>query len=84
MNEDLMNLAIKAVNEKKISQREAARRYGLKVMTLNDRINKRHSSTRGRRTKLGSVVENLLVELFGFMSDIGFSLCRNEIFRFTR
>ena len=36
MNEDLMNLAIKAVNEEQILQREAARRYGLKEMTLND------------------------------------------------
>lgn len=74
-----MSKAVSAVNKGLLSQRKAAHQFGVKLMTLNDLINGRHGPSKGARTKLGTTVENLLVTLFIFMSDIGFSLCRSEM-----
>ena len=71
-NNEPMSSAIEAVRNG-LSQRRAAAQFGVKWMTLNDRLRGRHGPSLRKKTKLSATIENLLVELFIFMSDIGFS-----------
>lgn len=45
---------------------------------MDNRFKDKHSKTNGKQTKLGSQLQNLLVELLASISDIGFSLTRSE------
>ena len=76
-NNEPMSSAIEAVRNG-LSQRRAAAQFGVKLMTLNDRLMGRHGPSLGKKTKLSATIKNLLVELFIFMSDIGFSLTKSE------
>ena len=79
VNEEQMQLAIQAYRSENISFESAAKRYGVKITTLKDRVSGNGSSNKvGRPTRLSGFTEALIVELLGSCSDCGVSLNRNE------
>ena len=77
VNEEQMELAIQAYRSENISFENAAKRYGVKITTLKDRVNNGGNKV-GRPTRLSGFTEALIVELLGSCSDCGVSLNRNE------
>ena len=73
VNETQMALAINAVNNDGMDVRSAARAYGVKKSTLNDRIHGT-SNKSGPRTKLSDFTQRLSVTTFHTCRDIGISL----------
>jgi len=78
VNETQMALAIIAINNDGMDLRSAARTYGVKKSTLNDRIHGSGNKA-GPRTKLSDFNERLLLTTFQTFSDIGMSLNMNQI-----
>ena len=78
VNETQMALAINAINNDGMDLRSAARAYGVKKSTLNDRIHGTGNKS-GPRTKLSDFTERLLLTTFQTCSDIGMSLNMNQI-----
>ena len=78
--ESQIQLAIEAlVSGEENSLRKAAIKYGVSKSTLHDRMIGKHEAALGCGTALSATTETLLVSLITKMSDIGFSLNRNEL-----
>jgi hypothetical protein len=79
-NETQIQLAIASLESgEQKSLRIAATTYGVSKSVLHDRMTGKHKSALGRVTILSETTEQLLVQLIVKMSDIGFSLTRNEL-----
>ena len=79
-NETQIQLAIASLESgEQKSLRMAATTYGVSKSVLHDRMTGKHTSALGRVTILSETTEQLLVQLIVKMSDIGFSLTRNEL-----
>ena len=77
-NETQIQLAIASLESgEQKSLRIAATTYGVAATTY--RMTGKHKSALGRVTILSETTEQLLVQLIVKMSDIGFSLTRNEL-----
>jgi len=71
---DIKN-ALNAVNNSSMKIREAARAFGVPKSTLADRVNGKKNKITSQ-TAFSEFTENLLVELIGHLSDIGFGLSK--------
>ena len=73
-------LAIKVLEDGEVTSiRQSAEKYGVARSTLHDRAINKHQSAVGCGTALSETTETLLAELLIKMSDIGFSLTKNEV-----
>ena len=75
-----IKLCIEAINNKKMSYSEAALCYNIPKTTIFCRLKGINGAAGvGRPRAISQPTERLIVELVQFMSDIGFSLKRNDI-----
>ena len=80
VNDDKIQQAINAKEKgEEKSIRKAANKYGVAPTTLHGRMTNKHQAAKGTGTALSKTTEALLVELLVKMSDIGFSLTKNEV-----
>jgi hypothetical protein len=71
--------AIKAVQEKRMSAREAAKLYQVPKTTILDRISGRSSPAVGHPTELSQEEESVIVERLVLMGRWGFPLSRHDL-----
>jgi hypothetical protein len=84
-NEAQIQLAIESLqNGEQSSIRSAATTYGVPKSVLHDRMTNKHAQALGKSKVLSDTTETLLVELIFKMSDIGFSLTRNELLELVK
>ena len=78
-SEEDLQRAIKAVREKRLSAREAAKRYNVPRNTIGDRLRQQRGPNVGRPTELSVVEEDIIVERLLLMANWGFPLSRNDL-----
>ena len=73
-----MEAAVHAVREMKWSKRESSKQYGVNRQTLSNRMNNRHTGSRGRQTKIPPHEEDALEDFLLSCSDTGIPLNRQH------
>lgn len=73
-----MEAAAHAVEEMKWSERKSAEMYGVNRRTLSNRLNDRHTGSRGRQPKIPSHEEEALADFLLSCSDTGIPLNRQH------
>jgi helix-turn-helix, Psq domain len=71
--------AFRAVQEKRMSAREAEKHYNVPRNTLGDRVRGQRGPAVGRPTVLSAVEEEMIVERLLLMGNWGFPLSRNDL-----
>jgi hypothetical protein len=82
---DLIPRALNDITNNGLSQRKTAEKYDIPLSTLNDALNKVHSShTIGRKPILNQEIEEVLNQILIRISDVGVGLNKYEILKAIR
>ncbi|GAU89327.1 hypothetical protein RvY_01886 [Ramazzottius varieornatus] len=80
-NKQIMNAAIQAVKTEEMSQRSAAKAYGVSRSTLRNRLQNRNTGHQGGQTKFSPRMETDSVELVKACCDMGIPLNRYHCYQ---
>lgn len=83
-DQSVLDEAVQAVKEGRLSVRAAAEQYGIPKSTLQDRVNDTHGKTHGRPTVLSAEEEDYIVNMLKQCGDWGFPLTQVDLQMFVK
>ncbi len=78
-NQAMMDMAIRDIEEKRLSLNKAAKKYNVPKATLSNRLTKLTTGQLGRPTELSKEEEEIMVERLIMLGDWGFPLSCKDL-----